>query len=100
MGKFLPAQCALSGIPVPKYATKWINVRRHCLRYYKLDYEGLSVTLEGFLEGLGMTFEGRPHSGIDDARNIARMFVKMLRDGLEPRINDDAARHINKVKIK
>ena len=29
------------------------------------------------LEGLDMTFVGRQHSGIDDARNIARIFMKL-----------------------
>ena len=90
MGKFLPEQCTLSGILVPDYAGKWVNVRKHYRRYYKTP-EGTPLTLELILEGLGMSFEGRPHSGIDDARNIAKLLVKMVRDGLDPRVNDDIA---------
>lgn len=49
------------------------------------------ITLELILENLGMSFEGRPHSGIDDARNIARILVKMIKDGADPTVNDDIA---------
>ena len=89
MGKFLPAQCTLSGIPVPGYASKWVNVRKHYRRYYKAEDFETPVTLELILENLGMSFEGRPHSGIDDARNIARILVKMIKDGVDPKVNDD-----------
>ena len=34
------------------------------------------------LNSLGMTFEGREHSGIDDARNIARIVLRMMKDGM------------------
>ena len=91
MGKFLPEQCALSGIPVPGYASKWVNVRKHYRRYYRAEDYQAPVTLESIIENLGMSFEGRPHSGIDDARNIATILVKMIRDGLEPSVNDDIA---------
>ncbi|CAB4040349.1 3 -5 exoribonuclease 1 [Paramuricea clavata] len=91
MGKFLPAQCTLSGIPVPGYASRWVNVRKHYRRYYRAEEFQTPLTLELILENLGMSFEGRPHSGIDDARNIAKILVKMVRDGLDPNVNDDIA---------
>ena len=89
MGKFLPAQCSLSGIPVPWYASKWVNIRKHYRRFYKVEKFQTILTLEIILENLGMRFEGRPHSGIDDARNIAKILVKMIHDGLDPKVNDD-----------
>lgn len=91
MGKFLPGQCTLSGIPLPGYASEWVNVRKHYRRYYKAEKYETPLNLELMLEKLGLGFEGRPHSGIDDARNIAKMFVKMVCDGLDPSINDDLA---------
>ena len=66
-----------------------MNVRKHYRRYYKAEEFHAPITLEAIIENLGMSFEGRPHSGIDDARNIARILVKMVRDGLDPSINDD-----------
>ena len=35
-----------------------------------------------------MSFEGQPHSGIDDARNIARLAVCLLNDGCRMPLND------------
>lgn len=40
------------------------------------------------LEKLGMDYDGRPHSGLDDSKNIARIVVRMLQDGCELRINE------------
>lgn len=35
-----------------------------------------------------MTFEGSPHSGIDDSVNIARIAIKMLNDGCALSLNE------------
>ena len=35
-----------------------------------------------------MVFEGSPHSGIDDATNIARIAVKLLSDGCSLSLNE------------
>lgn len=44
------------------------------------------INLKGMLTALGMKFEGREHSGLDDSRNIARIVVKMLNDRSELRV--------------
>lgn len=40
------------------------------------------------LEQLGLKYEGHPHSGLDDSHNIARIAIKMLKDGCQLRINE------------
>ena len=35
-----------------------------------------------------MEFEGQPHSGLDDAKNIARIVVRLLKDKAVIRINE------------
>lgn len=40
------------------------------------------------LEKLGLTYSGRPHCGLDDSRNIARIAVWMLQDGCQLRVNE------------
>ena len=40
------------------------------------------------LERQGMRFVGRPHSGIDDSRNIARIAIRMASDGATLYINE------------
>lgn len=41
------------------------------------------------LKMVGMQFFGRPHSGADDARNLARLVCKMTRAGIELTINSE-----------
>ncbi|NXR13672.1 ERI1 exoribonuclease, partial [Semnornis frantzii] len=33
------------------------------------------------LEKLGMNYDGRPHSGLDDSKNIARIAVRIMHAG-------------------
>lgn len=40
------------------------------------------------LENLGMQYDGRPHCGLDDSRNIARIAIHMLKDGCQLRVNE------------
>jgi 3'-5' exoribonuclease 1 len=40
------------------------------------------------LEHLELDFEGRPHCGLDDARNIARVLLQMISDGASIQVNE------------
>lgn len=40
------------------------------------------------LEHLELNFEGRPHCGLDDARNIARVLIRMMNDGASIQVNE------------
>ena len=84
MGRFFSTQCRLCSIPIPKYARKWINLRKLYRNFYKVQ----KGTLQDMVKNLGMQFEGRPHSGMDDARNIARILQKMAQDGCEFKFNE------------
>ena len=37
---------------------------------------------------IGLEFEGNPHSGVDDARNIARILIRLLSDRAFVRVNE------------
>lgn len=37
------------------------------------------IGLQKMLGKLGLSFDGRPHSGLDDATNIARIVVELLK---------------------
>ncbi|XP_013402614.1 3'-5' exoribonuclease 1 [Lingula anatina] len=84
MSRFLYQQCHLSNVPFPKWGRKWINVRKAFGNCYSVR----QVKLTTMLEYLGMEFEGEQHRGIDDAKNIARILLCMLKDGCELRINE------------
>ena len=49
---------------------------------------GASLTYYTIDRYLGLEFEGSPHSGVDDARNIARIVVRLLSDRAFVRINE------------
>lgn len=74
-----PEQCHLSGVKVEKPFMKWINIKDEFRRLYHRKGKGMV----GMLEHLGLTLEGRHHSGIDDSRNIARIWIKMLQNGYQ-----------------
>lgn len=40
------------------------------------------------LSRLGMSFQGQPHRGLDDSKNIARVAIRLLRDGANLRVNE------------
>ncbi|KAK2705983.1 3'-5' exoribonuclease 1-like [Artemia franciscana] len=84
MGRFLLIQCSLCGITFPEFALTWCNIRKIFSNYYDTRRYPLSV----MLELLGMEFEGRAHSGLDDARNIARILSRLLLDGANLRVNE------------
>lgn len=86
MSKFLNIQCQLSRLKYPSFAKKWINIRKSYGNFYKVPRSQTKLTI--MLEKLGMDYDGRPHSGLDDSKNIARIAVRMLQDGCELRINE------------
>ncbi|NP_001018450.1 3'-5' exoribonuclease 1 [Danio rerio] len=86
MGKFLHTQCKLSRIRYPQFARKWINIRKSYGNFYKVPRT--QTKLICMLENLGMEYDGRPHCGLDDSRNIARIAIHMLKDGCQLRVNE------------
>ena len=67
----LPEQSRISQVSVPGYMKRWINVKSSFSSSFgtKQFPKGLS----SMLNQLGMEFEGRQHSGIDDVKNIVRI---------------------------
>eukprot|EP00928_Gymnodinium_smaydae_P062687 TRINITY_DN46497_c0_g1_i1.p1 TRINITY_DN46497_c0_g1~~TRINITY_DN46497_c0_g1_i1.p1 ORF type:complete len:265 (-),score=27.70 TRINITY_DN46497_c0_g1_i1:234-1028(-) len=77
LGTALVTEAERKCIPLPPWLRCWCNV--------KVPFEaryGKRMGMKGMLQRLGLTLEGRHHSGIDDARNIAKIVVTLLRQGL------------------
>jgi inhibitor of KinA sporulation pathway (predicted exonuclease) len=73
----LREQCALSSIEVPSYFDSWINIKKSVhihTRYFP-------TSLPAMLAHLGLQFEGRHHSGIDDSKNISNVVVDLIKKG-------------------
>lgn len=83
--RFLSLQTELCGLYFPKWGRHWINVRKVFCNFY----ESPRYNLETMLKKLGLAFEGRPHCGLDDSKNIARVIIHLLRDGCVLKCNEN-----------
>ena len=66
----LPGQCQYWGLPVADYFKQWINLKK------AYSFAMGCWPKNGLLDmnkGLGLQYTGRPHSGIDDCRNVANI---------------------------
>lgn len=77
MCRFLFVQCLLSNVDYPGWAEEWVNLRKVFRKFYDVR----KSFLRQMLNHLRMDFQGRPHCGIDDATNIARVLVRVICDG-------------------
>ncbi|XP_058818064.1 3'-5' exonuclease Snipper [Topomyia yanbarensis] len=77
LGACLSKECTRKRISKPPCFDLWIDVRA----IYRQFYQGRPTNFGESLERLGIRFEGRPHSGLDDSRNLARLIVRMCKDG-------------------
>lgn len=88
-GTCLAKECARKKIRKPTYFCQWIDVRAIFIRFYKHHPKSFGTALEH----AGLTFIGKPHSGIDDARNLSRLIQKMKQDGATFHITKDTAQY-------
>ncbi|KAM6971845.1 ERI1 exoribonuclease 2 [Aplochiton taeniatus] len=77
LGVCLQYECKRKQLSKPDVLNSWIDLRAT----YKLFYSRKPKGLNGALQDLGIQFAGREHSGLDDARNTARLADRMMRDG-------------------
>jgi len=77
IGTMIPHQCERENVKVPFYMRKWINIKDYYCSIYKKETTGM----KGMLENMGLKLVGRHHSGLDDARNICQIVVKLIQDG-------------------
>lgn len=98
--KFLRLQCETSEIHFPKWAKRWINLKRLYASFYSFNGQNVDfnnkkkganskfMRLDEMLSNVGLEFVGKPHSGIDDARNITRVLIQLKTDGAIPVANE------------
>lgn len=84
MSRFMYLSCQLHCIKLPRWAKRWINVRKSFSNFYDCK----RMCLHDMLEASGFTFDGQPHSGLDDSKNIARLTIGLLEDGWIPLVNE------------
>uniref|UniRef100_A0A0D9V2Y6 Exonuclease domain-containing protein n=1 Tax=Leersia perrieri TaxID=77586 RepID=A0A0D9V2Y6_9ORYZ len=76
----LEQECRFKGIEKPAYFDRWVDLR--------VAFEaafgggGRRVKLHEAVAKAGLQWSGRPHCGLDDARNTARLLVELMRRGM------------------
>ncbi|KQS62317.1 ERI1 exoribonuclease 2 isoform X3 [Drosophila erecta] len=76
-GICLSKECTRKRMRKAAYFNQWIDVRA----VYRSWYQYRPCNFTDALEHVGLAFEGRAHSGIDDAKNLGALMCKMVRDG-------------------
>jgi inhibitor of KinA sporulation pathway (predicted exonuclease) len=82
---FVLKECVYIDRERPEFMNQIVDIRKE----FELFYKQPKTNLDGMLRYLQMEFEGREHSGIDDSKNIERIFRKMIQDGCRMDVNTD-----------
>ena len=86
---FLLAECRRKKIRVRDAWRVWVDIGRHLMVHFDLRRPG---NLQMKLAKVGLTFEGTPHRGLDDARNIGRLALALQERGVSLTVNDGVVR--------
>ncbi|NXQ24492.1 ERI2 exoribonuclease, partial [Alaudala cheleensis] len=77
LGVCLHYECRRKQLRKPDILNSWIDLKATYRAFYNRKPKGLN----GALQDLGIAFEGREHSGLDDSRNTAHLAWRMMCDG-------------------
>ncbi|GIX66695.1 ERI1 exoribonuclease 3 [Caerostris extrusa] len=75
---FFPMQCKVSDIEVPDFMKQWINVKRSFCDNSPYVWP---ANLDAMMKYCELKSEGELHSGIDDAKNIAKVIKDLAERG-------------------
>lgn len=79
-GTMFPAQCKVSHLSIPDRFRTWLDIVKEFISHY----HKYANSMGEMMEILGIPLTGRVHSGIDDCRNLAKVWCRMLQDGYSP----------------
>jgi inhibitor of KinA sporulation pathway (predicted exonuclease) len=87
-------ECRAKQITIPRLFRRWINVKVVFQEYVnttkassKAKRSTQQLGMAGMLDHLGIALVGHHHSGIDDARNIARIVAALLKKNVAFEVN-------------
>ena len=82
----LPGQCKHLKVDVPPYFKKWVNIKKP----FKHVTSIRGISMVDMIKQLGLTLDGRHHSGIDDSKNIAKILKELLKQSpnIQPTTNN------------
>ncbi|GBG64331.1 hypothetical protein CBR_g41532 [Chara braunii] len=74
----LELECRLKKLRKPGYFSNWANLKLPYRQIYGRPTQGLRAAVET----AGLVWEGSAHSGLDDAKNTARLTAALMRKGI------------------
>lgn len=77
LGTVMINECKKWNLIPPKIYCQYINIKDIFDDFYKAKSEGMA----NMLNFLNIVLEGRHHSGLDDCKNIAKIFQRIIVDG-------------------
>lgn len=83
----LDSECRFKGIQKPAYFNKWINLKVP----FQEVFGGIRCNLKDAVQLAGLSWEGRAHCGLDDARNTARLLSQLMCCGFRFSITNSIA---------
>ena len=92
----LPLDLINLGRKSPTIYLRWVNIKH----LYEIVKKVNRVKgMEYMLAMLDLPLEGRHHSGLDDSRNIANIFIKLVELGLTKKIFIEHIQYLRKVPV-
>ncbi|KAL3537582.1 hypothetical protein ACH5RR_000948 [Cinchona calisaya] len=80
----LESECRFKKIRKPPYFNKWINLKVPFCEVFG----GARCNLKEAVQMAGLTWQGRAHCGLDDAKNTARLLALLMHRGFKFSITD------------
>ncbi|XP_031388862.1 ERI1 exoribonuclease 2-like isoform X1 [Punica granatum] len=74
----LESECRYKKIRKPPYFNQWINLK---VPFHEV-FGGVRCNLKEAVEMAGLTWQGRAHCGLDDAKNTARLLSVLMHKGI------------------
>lgn len=72
----LCTECGWRRIQRPDYLCSWVDLKKYYIEKFKRG-----GNLRSCVEAVGLSWQGRAHSGLDDAMNTARLAIKLMTQG-------------------
>ncbi|XP_074321231.1 uncharacterized protein LOC141657791 [Silene latifolia] len=85
----LESECRFKKISKPSYFNRWINLKVP----FSEAFGGDRCNLKEAVKRAGLTWEGRAHCGLDDAKNTARLLTLIMRRGMKLAITNSLLWH-------
>mmetsp|Transcript_23261 Transcript_23261/g.37213 ORF Transcript_23261/g.37213 Transcript_23261/m.37213 type:complete len:342 (-) Transcript_23261:38-1063(-) len=77
LGTALREESQRKGFHLPDWLCRWVNIKVPFARRF-----GKTTGMKGMLSELSLSLDGRHHCGLDDARNISKIVIELIKGGI------------------